>query len=93
MQVIGTGIAINLLNSNIPILAGCALSILDVFTILLVYSPKARMLFIRPFELFISAIVITIFILFCIELSKIDADVGQVFKGYLPSREIFVGQG
>ena len=69
------------------------MSLLDVFTILLVYNPKGRLFFIRPFELFVSAIVITVFVLFCVELGKIEADVGQVFKGYLPSREIFVGQG
>ena len=93
LQVIGTAIAINILNPKIPLLGGCALSILDAFMILLVYNPKSRMFLIRPFEIFVAAIVAVVFIFFCIELGKIEADVGQVFKGYLPSREVFVGQG
>jgi metal iron transporter len=31
--------------------------------------------------------------MFCIELSLITSPVGQVFKGFLPSRQVFVGQG
>jgi metal iron transporter len=66
---------------------------LDALTILLVYNPSARLYFIRPFEIFIGIIVMTIFFLFVVELTKIEAPVGQVFKGYLPSRRIFVGEG
>ena len=69
------------------------MSILDAFSILLIYNPRARLILIRPFELFIAVIVITVFCLFIVELTKIDAPVGQVFKGFLPSRGIFVGAG
>lgn len=93
MQVIGTAIAINLLQPKIPLLGGCALSILDAFSILLIYNPRARLYLIRPFELFIAIIVTTVFCLFIVELTKISAPVGQVFKGFLPSRDVFVGQG
>jgi metal iron transporter len=69
------------------------LSVLDALTILLVYNPAARLYFIRPFEIFIGVIVMTIFFLFVVELTKVDAPAGEVFKGYLPSRGVFVGQG
>jgi metal iron transporter len=65
----------------------------DAFTILLVYNPKSRMFLIRPFELFIAVIVMVVFCLFVVELTKISAPVGEVFKGFLPSRGVFVGQG
>jgi metal iron transporter len=67
--------------------------VLDCLTILLVYNPSARLYFIRPFEIFIGLIVMTIFFLFVVELTKVDVPVGEVFKGYLPSRRIFVGEG
>jgi len=66
---------------------------LDAFSILLIYNPRARLFLIRPFELFIAMIVTTVFCLFIVELTKIDAPVGQVFKGFLPSSGIFVGEG
>ena len=92
-QVIGTAISINILQPKIPLLGACALSVVDCFTILLVYNPRARLVLIRPFELFIAGIVMAVFVLFCIELGKISVPAGPVFKGFLPSKEIFVGQG
>jgi metal iron transporter len=92
-QVIGTAIAINLLCPKIPLLGGCALSVFDALFILLFYRPEGKMIVLRTFEWFIAAIVMGVFVCFCVELSKIQADVGHVFKGYLPSRDIFVSQG
>ena len=92
-QVIGTAIAINILNPKIPLTAGCAISVADALFILLFYKPDGTIRRIRAFEVFVSIFVIGVFIMFCIELSLISAPVGEVFKGYLPSRDIFVSSG
>jgi len=93
IQVIGTAIAINILNSKIPLVAACGISVADTLFILLFYKPDGTLRRIRWFEVFVSIFVVGIFIMYCIELAYISADVGQVFKGYLPSRRIFVSDG
>ncbi|KAH7350828.1 NRAMP family [Rhexocercosporidium sp. MPI-PUGE-AT-0058] len=93
-QVIGTAIAINILIPKIPLTAGCALSIVDTLFILYFYRPDGSMRGLRLFELFVGTFVVAIFICFCIELSYIkDTPVGHVFKGFLPSKTIFKGEG
>ncbi|KAL2071625.1 hypothetical protein VTL71DRAFT_12860 [Oculimacula yallundae] len=93
-QVIGTAIAINILIPKIPLTAGCALSIVDTLFILYFYRPDGSMRGLRLFELFVGTFVIAIFICFCIELSYIkDTPVGHVFKGFLPSKAVFQGEG
>ncbi|KAH8695828.1 natural resistance-associated macrophage protein-domain-containing protein [Phaeosphaeriaceae sp. PMI808] len=83
-EVIGTAIALNIL-LNVPLVAGCALSIVDVLIILIFYRPSGTMRALRAFEFFIMALVLGVVICFCFELSKIKAPVGDVFRGYLPS--------
>ncbi|KAL3424503.1 metal ion transporter metal ion transporter [Phlyctema vagabunda] len=94
-EVIGTAIAINLLIPQIPLVAGCALSIVDVFLILLFYpSDHSKMKRLRPFEFFVMALVLGVVICFCIQLSLIkDTSVREVFKGYLPSSAIIESEG
>ncbi|KAH8802131.1 natural resistance-associated macrophage protein-domain-containing protein [Hyaloscypha sp. PMI_1271] len=92
-QVIGTAIAINLLNPKIPIIGGCAISVVDTLFILFFYRPDGSLRKLRLFEIFVSLFVIGIFIMYCIELSYVSAPVRDVFRGYVPSREIFVGEG
>ena len=92
-QVIGTAIALNILNPNIPLIAGCAISVSDTLFILVFYRPDGSIRRLRAFELFVSVFVIAVFVMFCIELSYITAPVGNVFDGFVPSREVFVGQG
>ena len=92
-QVIGTAIALNLLNPKIPLIGGCAISVSDTLFILMFYRPDGSIRRLRAFEVFVSVFVIGVFIMFCIELSLITSPVGQVFKGFLPSRQVFVGQG
>lgn len=94
-QVIGTAIGINLLIPKIPLVAGCALSIVDVFLILLFYpSSNGKMKALRPFEFFVAALVLGVVICFCIQLSLIkDTSVGDVFRGYLPSSAIVQSEG
>lgn len=94
IQVIGTAIAINILISKIPLVAGCALAIVDTLFILLFYTPDGSLRGLRGFELFLSAFVSAVFICFCIELSLIKGtSVRHVMDGFLPSRDIFVSDG
>jgi metal iron transporter len=92
-QVIGSAIALNLL-LKIPLVAGCALTIVDTLLILFLYSPNGSMRRIRAFELFVMALVLAVVVCFCIQLSYItDTSVGEVFKGYLPSSAVVDGDG
>ncbi|KAK5111371.1 hypothetical protein LTR62_005211 [Meristemomyces frigidus] len=96
-EVIGTAIALSLLsNGKIPLVAGCAISIVDVLFILLFYNPSgASMKALRGFEFFVVLLVLGVVICFCFQLSLLPAStkVGEVFKGYLPSRSLVQGQG
>ncbi|KAF5676670.1 manganese transporter [Fusarium circinatum] len=93
-EVIGFAIALNLLFPKVPLVAGCAISIADVMVILLFYSPDKSMRGLRVFEYFILCLVMGVVICFCIQLSLIqNTSVGEVFKGYLPSKSIVEQQG
>ncbi|KKY38764.1 putative transporter smf2 [Diaporthe ampelina] len=93
-EVIGTAIAINLLIPQIPLVAGCAISILDVMIILLFYNPNGSMRGLRTFESFVVLLVLAVVICFCIQMSLIrDTPVAQVFQGYLPSKAVVEQQG
>jgi len=92
-QVIGSAIALNLL-FQIPLVAGCALTLADVLIILLFYNPSGSMGRLRAFEFFVVALVLSVVICFGIQLSLIrDTSVGEVLKGYLPSSVIVESQG
>ncbi|KAL1297226.1 hypothetical protein AAFC00_004790 [Neodothiora populina] len=92
-EVIGTAIALNLL-FHIPLVAGCAISIADVLFILLFYHPNGSMRGLRAFEFFVALLVLGVVVCFCFQLSLIqNTSVGEVFRGYLPSRAIIESQG
>lgn len=91
--MIGSAIALDLL-FKIPLVAGCAVTLVDVLIILIFYSPKGSLRGLRAFELFVAALVLGVVICFCIQLSLIkDTPVGEVFMGYLPSPAVVQGQG
>ena len=93
LQVIGSAIALNLL-LKIPLVGGCALTIVDVLIILLFYTPSGSMRRLRAFECFVMCLVLGVVICFCIQLSYIrNTKVGEVFKGYLPSSAMVKGEG
>ncbi|KAJ4376849.1 NRAMP-like transporter smf-3, partial [Neurospora sp. IMI 360204] len=93
-EVIGTAIAFNLLSPKIPLVAGCALSIIDVMLILIFYNPTGHMKGLRIFEFGVCILVMGVVACFCIQLSMIsNTSVGQVFKGYLPSGAVIEQQG
>jgi len=92
-EVVGSAIALNLL-LHIPLVAGCAITLIDVLVLLLFYRPDGSMTKLRLFEYFVMALVLGVVICFCIQLSYIqDASVGEVFKGYLPSSAIIKDNG
>lgn len=88
-EVIGTAIAINLLIPKIPLVVGCALSIIDVLFILLFYNPNGSMKGLRAFEFFVTCLVLGVVVCFCLQLSLIkNSSVGEILRGYLPSKEL-----
>ncbi|KAF2860080.1 natural resistance-associated macrophage protein [Piedraia hortae CBS 480.64] len=91
-EVYGTAIALNLL-LHIPLVAGCAISIVDVMFILLFYNSDGSLRGLRLFETFVALLVLAVVICFCIQLSLIGsrAAVGEVFRGYLPSSTLIRG--
>ena len=92
-EVIGSAIALNLL-FHIPLVAGCAITILDVLVLMIFWSPDGTMRRLRFFEYFVMCLVLGVMICFCIQLSYIhDTSAGEVFRGYLPSSAIVEGNG
>ncbi|CAP66627.1 uncharacterized protein PODANS_4_8650, partial [Podospora anserina S mat+] len=88
-EVIGTAIAINLLIPQIPLVAGCALSITEVLLILIWYAPEKGMRGLRTFEYFVVGLVVAVVVCFCLQLGMVKGvEVGEVFRGYVPSREL-----
>lgn len=77
------------------VVLGCAISIVDVIVILFFYRPnKSSMRGLRLFECFVALLVIGVVTCFCFQLSLIrDTGVGEVFRGYLPSKALVQGQG
>ena len=95
-EVIGTAMALYMLsNGKIPLVAGCAISIVDVLFILIFYrqdgvSMTAR----RWFEFFVALLVLGVVICFCIQLSYIEnVTPGEVFRGYIPSSALVESTG
>jgi metal iron transporter len=93
-EVIGTVIALNLL-LHVPLVAGCAVAIVDVIFILWFYNPSGTTLrATRIFEMMIALLVLGVVICFCIELTSIrGTSIGEVFKGYLPSSALVQPDG
>jgi metal iron transporter len=46
----------------------------------------------RAFEFFVMLLVLGVVVCFCFELTKIQASVGEVFRGYLPSSTLVQSQ-
>lgn len=92
-EVIGSAIALNLL-FKIPLVAGCAITILDVLILMLFWSPDGSMRRLRVFEIFVMGLVLSVMVCFCVQLSYIhDASASQIFRGYIPSAAIIEGDG
>ncbi|CAK1364939.1 unnamed protein product [Cercospora beticola] len=93
-EVIGFAIALNLLAPKLPVVAGCAISIVDVMFILLFYRPEGSMKALRLFEGFVMLLVLGVVVCFCYQLSLIQGTTpGEVFRGYLPSSALVESKG
>ncbi|KAK3683612.1 natural resistance-associated macrophage protein-domain-containing protein [Podospora appendiculata] len=92
-QVIGTAIALNILIPKLPLPAACVLSVFETLLILLFYTHTGEMRRIRMFEIFVSLLVIVVFVTICVALSMVTGSARDVFRGFVPSREIFVDTG
>ncbi|KAJ5343434.1 uncharacterized protein N7506_003258 [Penicillium brevicompactum] len=92
-EVVGSAIALNLL-LKVPLVAGCAITLVDVLFLLLFYRPNGSMRGMRLFEFFVLALALGVVICFCIQLSLIkNQPTGEVFRGYLPSSAIVQSDG
>ncbi|KAJ5138818.1 uncharacterized protein N7515_003666 [Penicillium bovifimosum] len=92
-EVVGSAIALNLL-LKIPLVAGCAITLVDVLFILIFYRPNGTMWGLRLFEFFVMGLVLGVVVCFCIQLSLIEnQSIGEVFRGYLPSSAIVQSEG
>lgn len=92
-QVVGTAIALNILIPKLPLAAACVISVVDTLSILLFYSSDGQLRRIRLFEAFIALLVLAVSVTICVTLGMISASAGEVFRGFLPSRNIFVSDG
>lgn len=96
-EVIGTAIALSMLSDGkIPLVAGCAISIVDVLFILIFYrsNNQASLTARRMFEFFVALLVLGVVVCFCIQLSFIrGVTPREVFAGYVPSSAVVQGQG
>ena len=92
-QVVGTAFAWTLLIPKLDLVWGCVICVLDTLLILLFYSPSGELRRIRMFEMFIACLVFAVFITICMALAEVHAPLGEVLLGYLPSGDIFVGEG
>lgn len=93
-EVIGTAIALNLL-LNVPLVTGCAISIVDVLVILAFYRPNGSIRGLRLFELFVALLVLGVVVCFCYQLSLIGdrATAREVLRGYAPSSALIESRG
>jgi metal iron transporter len=91
--VIGAAFAWNVLIPKLPLAAACVITAADTVIILLFYSPTGTLRNIRYFEWFMCSIVAAMVITAAIAVAQVHPDAGAVFKGGLPSRDMFVGDG
>ncbi|KAI5952337.1 SMF1 [Candida jiufengensis] len=92
-EVIGSAIALNIL-LKIPLPAGVVITIVDVLFVLMTYrADTSSMKFVKIFETTVGVLVLVVVICFAIQLSRIHADARDVFLGYIPSKEMFRGNG
>ncbi|EGW32960.1 uncharacterized protein SPAPADRAFT_60295 [Spathaspora passalidarum NRRL Y-27907] len=92
-EVIGSAIALNIL-IKVPLPAGVVITIVDVLFVLMAYrADTSSMKFVKYFEWAVAVLVFGVVICFAVELSHISADAREVFRGFVPSKEMFHGNG
>ncbi|CDK29572.1 unnamed protein product [Kuraishia capsulata CBS 1993] len=93
-EVIGSAIALNIL-FRVPLPAGVAISVVDVFLVLMAYRPGSSLRFVRYFEYGVAVLVLAVVICFCVELGYLPQETSakQIFRGFAPSKEMFHNNG
>ncbi|AGO11622.1 AaceriADL159Cp [[Ashbya] aceris (nom. inval.)] len=94
-EVIGGAIALNIL-LKIPLPAGAVITCTDVLLVLLAYTPgTSSMRLVRIFELGVATLVLAVTVCLCLDLAYIPSStsVAKIFRGFIPSREIFHNNG
>ncbi|CAR24896.1 divalent metal ion transporter SMF2 [Lachancea thermotolerans CBS 6340] len=92
-EVVGTAISLNIL-FNVPLAFGVVLTVVDVLIVLMAYKPNGSLKLIRWFEMFVSLLVVATVVCFTIELFSVSiSNVGDVFKGFLPSKAVVADDG
>lgn len=92
-EVIGTAIALNIL-FKIPLVAGVAITMIDVLIVLCAWRPDGSMRATRYFEIGVALLVCMVICCFVALLAKIQGvDTKAVLKGYLPSSTAFDSSG
>lgn len=84
-EVIGGAIALNLL-FGIPLVVGVALTILDVFLLLFLMK-----LGFRKIEAIVITLISVIMLVFVYEVIIAQPNVAEVFKGFIPRRQVLHG--
>lgn len=92
-EVIGSAIALNIL-LKIPLPAGVVITIIDVLFVLMAYrADTSLMKFVKIFEYAVGALVMVVVVCFAVELSQIHASAKDIFRGFVPSKQMFDGNG
>ena len=92
-EVIGSAIALNIL-IKVPLPAGVCITIVDVLFVMMTYrADTSLMRFVKIFEYTIGTLVMVVVICFAIQLSQIHADAKEIFRGFVPSKQMFDGNG
>ncbi|WLF79539.1 Manganese transporter smf1 [Lodderomyces elongisporus] len=92
-EVIGSAIALNIL-IKVPLPAGVCITIVDVLFVMMTYrADTSSMRFVKIFEYTIGTLVMVVVICFAIQLSQIHADAKEIFRGFVPSKQMFDGNG
>lgn len=92
-EVIGSAIALNIL-LRIPLPAGVCITIVDILFVLIAYrNDTSSTKFVKLFEYFVATLVLGVVICFAIQLGQVDANAREVFRGFVPSKQMFAGSG
>ncbi|KIY72594.1 natural resistance-associated macrophage protein [Cylindrobasidium torrendii FP15055 ss-10] len=86
-ELLGSAIALSMLFPQLELWHGVLITTVDVVFILALGDPlNGRP--VKSFELLIGCLVLAVLICMCIIISRVNADWGDVFFGYLPSKYV-----
>ncbi|KAA1039558.1 Nramp family divalent metal transporter [Macrococcus equipercicus] len=86
-EIIGSAIALNLL-FGLPLAVGVAITILDVFLLLMIMH-----LGFRKIEAIVGVLIFSVLLIFTYEVIMASPDMGAVLKGFIPHKAVVTDQG